>query len=653
MYCTGFLTVIISTVFFYLLGSIIGSFHLSDKFNGSFYHILVRTIIGFLATIFFYAIYQTGGNTILWGILIVVILFYYKSVKHKTNNSFAFKRVHIPSPGVMCVIVSLIFSYYTFYFFQYYNPPFHRIFYPDEVFYSYTSAKIGKFGIETFSYINSRAAIPYHYPELWLTDLLSSLFGLLHYFSLSIVVKVIFNVLLTVGMLSIAEHFSKKIIIKIFAVFSVFIAAIILDYSPIKQLASNAGSIKFSLASLFYIWFIILSLRKNIFWYFPLLILPIVNISFAPIVLPTLCILWIYDFCVLKKQDLLLIASVFFVGLYIALFYFLQPSLSSDSMHLSDIMHFYQIKVFNYTIYPSIVNAAMYIPYFIPSVILVIYMLISRNKQLLVIWRIYYTIIIYILTAFTLGLFLNFLLTPFAGNDSSQIQLINYVLILNVFVFISFLIVDQLISKLKIRILHYLFISIVLIYNIAIFTSTKFNLLTSITDMKDVNYITSVSNFIYKNNSLNGARIENENSISSLSRSSSRTELSNGYWFIPFCTSVDFLNITSITTKCKIGPDSLQPKHSIHNMEDINQLYNYYYLKKTLPIAPYSIFVDRLSMANQSLTNDSLYLKFIIDNNISFVVLENDAVQPVIFEKYIDTIFTDKISGEKFIFLKI
>jgi len=223
--------------------------------------------------------------------------------------------------------------------------------------------------------------------------------------------------------------------------------------------------------------------------------------------------------------------------------------------------------------------------------------------------------------------------------------------LLNIFVFLSFLIAYTKAPHIKhMKNVLYICMLLCVFYNVFVFYSTKKHLVFYPEQTRDSAYITNVSNYFTTNNfSVYGARIQDTSEFTIIDKVSMRNELMSGYWFIPFSTSVNFLYTTSLNTTYIIQADTI--KHITKPDERMN----YFWQKnqtENLAQAPFSVFSYKYQAEHGHTHIDTLQFKFVKKYNIDYLVLSKQAELPTVFNPYIDTVFADKMTGERFVFLK-
>lgn len=657
----GLVVAILCVLLFYISGSIL-VWLLRPKIEEKvFYDTFLRLVIGFLFTVFIISLLKTSGKTIHLSLLIVGFIYFYLERKNISINYFLdYSKIFQLRKNLTPVLIVLIFVtiIYSFYATCYFNKPFNNILHYDDVFYTFLSSKMWLFGTEsTFPSFGENKIInlaPYHYAELWVTSLISNFFNLNPMLTHSVVLKSSFTAILMVGMLALTKLFTNKKIYYLFAFSSVFIAPLLLDYTHITQKGSNAFPLKIIAVSFLFVWFAFLAKIKSRHWFLPLLVLPILNIAYSIIVFSTLFIISIVDFVKDKsfKKLLDIQLSLFAITLFFIVYYSFQEVREDvNETPMASFTDYYVFKYFIADTVNHIKNILMYSIYFFPLGLLVIYLFFKRNNQLKRLYLENNVLFLYLLISFIIGNVVQFIIYPLAGPNSGQMNQINYIVPLNIAVYLSFLIVEQY-SQLNEKIIKnsfYMFLILVALYNVSIFIISVNNTKCNPADWKGEKYISNINSHFEKgcfNNK--GARILSNKESWALDISKSRGDLRNGYWFIPYSTKMDFLYITNINII-----DSIQDDKDILLKKpfDRDELFLNSKTKKCLSKEPFNIFKKKYEDNYGPKSLAKIQFEFVKKHNISFIAISKEMQLPDVFKKYVDTIFIDDKTKEQFVFL--
>lgn len=203
------------------------------KVSTPFAYCYLATFAGTVILVTIYALLITGFKTILIGFLLTSILLLYPLFIRKTNDQYIYKpQPFITSPKLslgiilnLLVISFAVFGLEAFFLFKD-GSFFHVLPHHDMVVYGHVSKSLVLTGQEnTFTVANflseeSRGLSPYHYFELWLNAGISELFSISTIVSLQFITYPILYFISALGMLSLAEYVMPlNIIRKIIAVF--------------------------------------------------------------------------------------------------------------------------------------------------------------------------------------------------------------------------------------------------------------------------------------------------------------------------------------------------------------------------------------------------------------------------------------------------
>jgi len=342
-----FLIVICSVFVIYLAGSIItGLFSL--QFPDNYQSFLVKIITGLVSLIFLFSVIKTRGNTVN---LIIVVPFFLFLYYLRSGSSSApgitgkpQKRISIElQPLLLCLAYCLIWFIwqYTLYFNNLgentvYGPYGEAVFYIDIV----NSLKdTGAENTNTiknvfFSVANER--IPYHYFELWLSASISSITGVTSAVSVLLLVPVLFFVLNSIIIYSIARHFRLNNIICLLSPVLIFFVPFIMQF-PLKTgiISARFGSyvdsyiysyvslLKFHVYLFFLLGIIFFYFRNRSAFIFLALVLPVASFTSVPAVMGMICIYLFYNIRnkTFNRNFWLTIITSFLIIVFLGLYY--------------------------------------------------------------------------------------------------------------------------------------------------------------------------------------------------------------------------------------------------------------------------------------------------------------------------------------------
>lgn len=616
------LAIIVSIVVLYFVGTIITS-PFVDESKDSFYDTFVKLIVGFLTVTTVYAIVKTGGNTVQLGLLLLGAFYIVRKALKKDIRSPIFK-ISLVGISTACAVGLFFFIYYGCF---YYNNPVNNIFHADHYVYAFNSYNNQLYGIEAAGiYLDGMPrATPYHYIEGWLCAFIANIFHLNYLETFSICIQCIFSSIVIIGLIAYARTYTDKLVVIIFASLTLFLSAFLLDYSPIRQHLAIGENCKDLVSGIFIIGFIY-SIRKGNANYLWLLCLPIANAALTPIIMSSL---FIFAFCqYFKSKDrkrllenllLIIISSIF-----IALFYILQhstfPEESSDSNIISTLFSSYSIKDFLYMTYRTLVNYAMYLPYFIPLVIIFI---VKRN--VLNFLKSHGDLIAFLVVSAICGLLCHYMYYPIDNYDSGQLDTLVTMILMDLLALTSFLYVFQKVEH-KVGIcIFYTFIAVVSIYNVWVFSESIVSRRRIIAESHDMDYRNNILDYFSKYDiSHIGARMISGSSGSAFKNTCDLYQMS---WLGG--------TMDGLAALC-LSQSNLSEEQSHWNS-----------------IIPQSnTFNGYLSQLKQDYDLDSVQVDFIKKYNLGYMVVPSGYQLSDALAMLVDTTFVDGKTGERFMFLK-
>lgn len=642
-------------------------------FPDAFTSVFLKLFSGLLAIISVYALVKTRGNSILLGIPMLALL--YTIIQLKSDpDLFRRKAKFQLIPGEpkallfafgSAIVCGIYLGLY------YYAEPINNVLHFDEGYYAFSAGKLGYFGVETNDTIipalDFNPASPYHYPETWLSYLLYACFGTFPMENLSVIVKSCFIALLYMGMLGIVNRYTRNFWFLLLAFPAMYISPILLDYENIKQASANAHQAKLAIASAGLVWMLLLKLHRRQYWYFPMLVLPFINILYAPVMFSALFIYMAVSAFIRKTPRKILLQNLFLLlcpALFIALFYGLQPKSNPYYIQteLDWFMPLYHLPYFIKLLYNYIKNYILYLPYFTPALLFAAWLYL-KNKNAFIssfmqsIWsRVLFLLILYI----GFGYVYEVAFAPFLRENAAQVNLWVNNLFLNILVFtlltVSFVYLKKTAASAGTAVLF--FGLIICGYNTWIYFETRNNLCFSPYSEKTIytryskEHILAVSNYVKAHpDRIIGVRMLSDAALNAPGKMSSRSELPNGYWFAPFSTSIPFMYITNINLQMPEG----KPDPSLYDLTSHTEREWYWWeISKARKISQNPIYY--FYMSNQERLKDwpesEIQAAFILENNIGFIAADADVEIPESVVPYVDVEFRDEISGESIYFLK-
>ena len=619
------LAIIVSIVVLYFVGTIITS-PFVDESKDSFYDTFVKLIVGFLTVTTVYAIVKTGGNTVQLGLLLLGAFYIVRKALKKDIRRPIFK-ISLAGISTACAVGLLFFIYYALF---YYNTPVNNIFHVDIYVYAFNSYNNQLYGIEAAGiYLDGMPrATPYHYIEGWLCALIANLFHINYLEIFSICLPCIFSSIVIIGLVSFARTYTDKFGIVVFASFTIFLSAVLLDYSPILQSMAIGGNFKNSLVAMFILGFMI-SIRNGKMNYSWMLCLPIVNASLAPIIMSSLFIfsfVMYYKFDKVKQMLICNIAEIFTLSIFIVLFYVLQrndfPQANSLGILSPTLISSYSISRFFHMGYRTIVNYAMYVPYLIPLIII----FAIKRETVSVFFKSHGKQLIFIVISAFCGFVLHYLYYPIDNYNSGQLDTLVNMTIMNLMVLMIILFVVQNIERKIFRIAMFSFMMIVGVYNVWVFSESILSRRTVLAEKLDIDYRNNILDYFSEHNvPLIGARLL-------------PSDLLGNYYKNTYdIYQMGFLggSLDGVATLF-LSPLNLSEEQSHWNS-----------------IIPQSnTFNDYLSQFDAPYDFESVQIDFIKRYNLGYVVAHPRADLSNDILSIVDTTFIDVKTGERFMFLK-
>lgn len=646
------LAIVVSLVAFYFAGSLLLWLARVKPNEESFYDIFVRLLLGVFLTTAVYAMFKTCCNTILSGVFLVGALFLFQKRKEWIYIRFAeyFKRKQIINV-IIPIGISLVF--YAFYRIISYGEPFNILHF-DDVYYSFQSTKIGMFGVEStnplyeWNFLSN--ATPYHYADLWFVNIIVTIFGTNPLFTYSIIAKSILSSVLVVGMFALTRQFTGNKLMLVFALFAITIAPMLLDYSDIRQMQTNTNNLKELMCSPIYVWFFILIYRRSSFWYYPLLLLPALNLGAMPVMFSAVVTYFVIMLVKEKswKNFFSRLIPFLLVTAFVVIFYTIQTTDGGISKGLSIdyIIGIYSIRGFVEHLYANMVNYAMYVLYLLPIFVLIVFLLIRNREKLSNLYATNKHLLWFYVVSAIYGLIYLYLFYPLLWHDAGQVHNITNILMFNIIVFVTFLIVESYVLRRYLRLFMYLYFAVMLIYSTSIFFISRMNMINISKPRQNQEYVNNVVDYFNSNGyDANGAYLDKDLNVFSI-------EVNNeNQCFSPFASRCDFMYFNSLNTYFE-SDDELQ-SYICNKIAYDSNLMEFWQKKmpEALYVDPFAVFCKEYVKNNGKMPIDQLRYEFVKKHSIEYIVIKNNVVLPDLFDPIVDTIFTDSKTGERFVFL--
>lgn len=655
------LAIIFSLVIFYIAGSFVLWLLRTAPKADVFYETFVRLIVGLVSVVSAYAIVKTCGNTILWGFLIVGVLYLLYAKRNKLFLGKYRVRNLLPDdknillPALVMFVLGIGFFLFQGAFF--YATPINNMPHGDYAFYATVSSVLNDFGVEASDWQSvviggSTAPSPYHYFDIWLPVIFINILQGDTYEAFVVVTQSIYMVILAMGMIAVTRKVmdytdvaslrqaqgaknggAGRILIQVLSVLSIFFAGLlfvkILPQSS-DFIFSNSCSLKYLSVSMFVVWTVLAMLEKKGGWYLPMLCLPVVNIITAPVAFTTAVLL--LGMSALRRKSLkhiaLPVVSVFAVAVFIVLFYFLQAGESaSGGMSLSTILDSFaddKAKPFKIILGSIAILLSVYAYYLLPTIVSAI----SRKRND------YWTLVkdnaivlVSVVTVVCVGTVVWGLTHVMA--DSIQFFMVSAIPWVNVAIWMLMLFSFKIANKVA----GYLIMAFVLLMAALNFYQIgKVPFYRYSQKYVDADYVKGVSAAISETEGLHlGVFIQDSSQMFR-------------YWdFNCFGVGAEFKHFTS-----DLYLTAVYPEPNIDKFAEIDKPR----IQKAVKGNPFQNFMIDYKSGHPDSRYDEIVLEFVKANDCKFVYLSSGCklLEPV--EPYIDKRFVNKKNGECFFTLK-
>ena len=648
--------IIVTIIVLYIIGTII-TFPFVEDNKDSFFCTFVRLLVGFLAVTTAYAIVKTEGNTVLFVIFVIgfAYLFHAKKKISLTVNKFQsvfLKRAYWYN---LMVVIVLSFSFFLYFLFLssktsvYYIPHF------DDVYYTFLSTKLGYFGLETGASVYDGSwhnATPYHYVELWFLNLLVSVFKMNPMFTYAVVERTIGCTMLAVGMIVVTRQYSKNKWLIILGIFSITICPFLLDYSVIEQKQCLAYRPLGMFMYCLYIWSCVLFLKKNSFWFYPLLAAPIFHMGSMPVLYSSIVTIAFMQALVYKSIKTFMHKIVPTLGMVIVficfyLFFNSLPSVKADvdkSNILDYCLQFYSLSRFGKHLYANLANCAMFFIYIVPLFLLFVYNFIKNKTWISEFWNEYKGIFIFFCISMCFGLVYGYFSYPFFRYDADQLHTLVNVPFLCILSFLSILIAITNIRNIKISYIALFYALCCLTYSTTIYYISRIRTSYVPEDCYDSVYITNVADYYNtKCKTFRGGQISSDAPVFSL-------EVPNGYLFMPFCLQTKFMYFTNLNTYFPNDSIMYVEIEKMYGDSDLGKFFKRNYPSQ-LKQDPFARFAKQYVDSCGETSVDVLRFEFIKKYRLGFIVCDSKSDIPDVINNLVDTVFIDSKTGERFVFL--
>lgn len=637
------LIIILTIICSYSIGSIIIYFSKCEPIIDEFYATFLKIIIGIITSTFLFAVYKSNGNTVMWGFPLIGLFYIFDNKKKifnlKSGNSDIFKFGKSKLYSLSTILVIAI-GYFILQGSFFYHVPFNNFQNQDHPFYTLLSQFLNLTGIESTSFcinpINlNNAATPYHYFEMWFSAIFISL-GANSLETYTIISYVIFSSLASYGLLVIARHYTKNIVILLISIISIFYTKLIpfdaFLWVWIPQVGNSMFNLKTIVVIIFYIWFVLLILKKNKYYHLIVLFIPIINIVTAPSVFISLFLsqiaLWYRSDRRTYQSFLYSILPMLTLSVFFLLFYMIQPSYENNIFSLNLISEwirnntFLIIKsIFLLSISFLLISGFWIFPIFVFSFSKKKSFLFKQFTENRVLFE-YYILLFF--TSSTIWLLTDTIKDTyqFYMIPMQITPIINFLLFLFLFKFIKH---NKSMKKLAI-----IYISIISIVNLYLCITENYRSFSNVN--YSVEYVKQCQSTLIPNKPYYiGAKITkfdwDEKFYPEISNNLKTTP------FIPYITN----NIYAISLNLLECPYYKYSKR-IEN-----------YFKPIIKNNPFTKYANSYILAHGKTSLDKLQYEFIKSKNLDFLIIEKGVKIPAIIKSNIANIYIDSNTGEQFI----
>ena len=282
-----YIAIFLFLIVVYFLGAVIRMFFVHTE-DDTYFAAFKNMVVGMFAIVGAVAVIRTQGNTVLWGFILVAIL-YLLLERPKIQIKTLSVKIY---PVVIMGVISIVFYIFQGVFF--YEPPYNRVAHGD--YYSYSElinymwnnhVETSTFRTNYFQNPSLWTVGPFHYPELWLASIFYGLFNFDIIESQVVISHVIIVSILVMGMIALVRSITKDKFMLAFGIVSVFLGGVVLvNVLPqaVDYVFFCGCSPKFAILSILYVWATLLMLKHDNRFFYPLLLLPIASITLAPVI---------------------------------------------------------------------------------------------------------------------------------------------------------------------------------------------------------------------------------------------------------------------------------------------------------------------------------------------------------------------------------
>ena len=634
----------------YLIGSLVSFLLLNTRFNPNPYELILRnTFLGYILIIVLQSVISTEFKTVNLILILLMVFSVIEIKKYKVKSIVKTNDLNFNNLLILIVISAALFIYS---WFLIYNPDAFIKFQgtDDYILYGKISRFIALTGNENgFNVLNTMDKFyngpePYHYFDLWGAACVSNLFKINNFISLKLIIYPTFYFLYALGILALINRSSYKIVFLLFAL--LMIGGLSFDFQSnisfldnLKNISFNLLNPGFSKLSYFYVFMIssYLLYKNNYFTlsFLCILSLPVANVITFPTVLPVLFVILAISYFTKSTDRKIIYQCLIYLAVFVIAFIsfyvllkrqssgFAGTDISSPQKLLSENIRFINFNTQRNIFLASIVGIIiLYLPFFLILVSERKKYFISKLKTNAPLLFVIFGILISILIWCVLYVELN----SRQIHQNLSIPLLNIAFSIYIIEIINR---NNLFKPFKFSILNLslIFVMILIAQNfIKTIRIDKFK----IYETHSAEYLSQIQNKIIPNSLI--ASLREAEPVETNSKYNS------GY------TLGDYLFLM----KENVYPVNVG---DLNILIDSTSTLNLYRSEKVISVGifySYSQFPE-----NIKLSKDELIEKFLKKYNIQQMIVSENAEIPKTVLPYIVELFTDRISKERFVKLKL
>lgn len=342
---TYFFSLLASLTLFYCVGKAVRWYWVRSFVPKKFFSdIFFSLLVGQIVSVFLYTVFCSRGQTIQWVFLVPAFFI----VRKLNKNQEIVHSSHAYYPKLLAILAAVLicFLWEAIFFLRTDGFPFTLTFI-DNVYYSKISHFLGVTGQESYwcmeNYVLGKATegiALYHFYEMWLSSLLSRLFGLLTLPTFLLVAQPTFHCIGLIGVLALIEHLYPQFNIfqLIIAFLLLFVSAVYFQFYGKIEFLKYADIIFFNFlghvskkTGIYYVlllaFVLLLHQKQRIIAFSTLFCLPIMTVTAFPFLVGGMSLMLFISFVfkMLERKEVYVLALFLFVfvvsylGIYLLL----------------------------------------------------------------------------------------------------------------------------------------------------------------------------------------------------------------------------------------------------------------------------------------------------------------------------------------------